>query len=345
MTGLRIVGMVVAVVVGMALAAQARLNGELSDRIEDPVTTALLSFLGGELILLLLVLVVPGMRRGLLRVGSAVRGGELPGWHLLGGVCGAYLVVCQGLTVGAIGVALFTVAVVAGQATSSLVVDRAGIGPGGARPVSVPRVLGAVLTIGAVILAVSDRFGTPSALGLAVLPVLAGVAVAWQQAVNGRVGAAAGRGVGQVGGSLSATLVNFTVGGVVLTAAALVVVLVRGLPEPLPAEPLLYLGGPLGILFVAAAAVIVPLTGVLLLGLGTVAGQLVGALLLDVFLPAAGSQVTAVTTAGTALTLVAMVVATLPARHRLRRGLPGMQGCAGERDSAGRKAGPRRDLH
>ncbi len=36
MTGLRIVGMVVAVVVGMALAAQARLNGELSDRIKTP---------------------------------------------------------------------------------------------------------------------------------------------------------------------------------------------------------------------------------------------------------------------------------------------------------------------
>ncbi len=317
MTGLRIVGVLVAVVVGMALATQARINGELSARIDDPVATALLSFLGGELILLVLVLVVPRMRRGLLRVVQSVRGGELPGRYLLGGVCGAYLVVCQGLTVGAIGVALFTVAVVAGQAASSLVVDRAGIGPGDAHPVSVTRVLGAVLTMGAVILAVSDRFGTPSALGLAALPVLAGVAVAWQQAVNGRVGAAAGRAGGSVGGSLSATLVNFTVGSMALGAAAVVVVLIRGLPEPLPAAPLLYLGGPLGILFIATAAAVVPVTGVLLLGLGTVAGQPTGALLLDVFAPAAADRISVVTVAGTVLTLVAVAIAAVPARHRI----------------------------
>jgi transporter family-2 protein len=150
-------GLVVAVVVGMALAAQARINGELAGRIGDGVAAALLSFLGGEVILLALVLVLPGMRRGVARVVGAIRGGELRPWQVLGGFCGAFLVICQGLTVGAIGVALFTVAVVAGQATSSLVVDRVGLGPGQARPVSTSRILGALLTIGAVLLAVSDR--------------------------------------------------------------------------------------------------------------------------------------------------------------------------------------------
>lgn len=55
------------------------------------------------------------------------------------------------------------------------------------------------------------------------------------------------------------------------------------------------------------------LTGVLLLGLGTIAGQLVGALLLDVFVPATGEQLSATAVAGTALTLVA--VAAVPARR------------------------------
>ena len=141
------------------------------------------------------------------------------------------------------------------------------------------------------------------------LPVLAGFGVAWQQAVNGRVSAAAGS-------PLSAALVNFTVGTALLLMLAAVVVTVRRLPGPLPAEPLLYLGGVLGVLFIATAAVIVSLTGVLLLGLGTVAGQLVGALLLDWFLPAAEGQITAVTVAGTALTLVAMAIAALPTRRR-----------------------------
>ena len=54
-------------------------------------------------------------------------------------------------------------------------------------------------------------------------------------------------------------------------------------------------------LAVGAAAAIVPVTGVLLLGLAAVAGQLVGALLLDVFLPAGPSQVTSTTLIGTAL--------------------------------------------
>ena len=110
---------------------------------------------------------------------------------------------------------------------------------------------------------------------------------------------------------------NFTVGTVLLLVVAGIVVAARGLPGPLPAEPLLYVGGPLGILFIAAAAAIVPLTGVLLLGLGTVAGQLVGALLLDLFIPADGDHLTAATVAGTALTLVAVAVAALPARRRV----------------------------
>ena len=119
------------------------------------------------------------------------------------------------------------------------------------------------------------------------------------------------------GSPLSATLVNFTVGTMLLLVVAGIVVAARGLPGPLPGEPLLYVGGLLGILFIAAAAVIVPLTGVLLLALGTVAGQLAGALLLDLFVPADGDHLTVATVAGTALTLVAVAVAALPARRRV----------------------------
>lgn len=294
----------------MVLAAQARINGELGGRIGDGVVAALLSFAGGELVLLALAATVPAVRAGLVRVMQGVRSGRLPWWQLLGGLCGAFLVITQGLTVGVIGVAVFTVAVVAGQASSSLVVDRAGLGPGAARPVTVTRIAGAVLTIMAVVLAVSDRLGTPAALWIAVIPVLAGITVAWQQAVNGRVNTVAGS-------ALAATLVNFTVGIALLLVVAAIEVAVRGLPGPLPGNPVLYLGGPLGIVFIATAVAVVRLTGVLLLGLGTIGGQLVGALLLDVFVPATGEQLTATAVAGTALTLVAVAVAALPSRRRV----------------------------
>jgi bacterial/archaeal transporter family-2 protein len=314
--GVRTVGTAVAVGIGAAVAVQARINGELGQRIDDGVVAALLSFLGGLLLLVLLAAARPSMRRGLGRVIAAVRRRSLRPYQLLGGICGAFLVACQGLTVAAIGVAVFTVAVVAGQTASGLLVDRAGIGPGEPRPVNPRRIAGAILALTAVVLAVSDRLGAPQAVWLALLPALAGVGTAWQQAVNGRVGAAA-RDVGPaLTGMLPAAMVNFVGGTVALALVTAVEVAIRGLPEPLPAQPWLYLGGALGVLFIGTAAVIVPITGVLLLGLGTVAGQLIGALLLDLFLPTGGDQLTATTLMGTALTLVAVTVIALPSRSR-----------------------------
>jgi bacterial/archaeal transporter family-2 protein len=104
---------------------------------------------------------------------------------------------------------------------------------------------------------------------------------------------------------------------VVLLAAFAVSLALRGLPGGvLPAEPWLYLGGPIGVTFIAVAAAVVRLTGVLLLGLATVAGQVVGAVLLDLLLPAAASRPDATTLIGAALTLVAVAIAALGGRLR-----------------------------
>ena len=317
--GARVVGTAVTVGIGAAAAVQARINGELGQRIDDGVVAALLSFLGGLLLLVVLAATRPQVRRGLSRVAAAVRDHRLRSYQLLGGVCGAFLVTCQGLTVATIGVAVFTVAVVAGQTASGLLVDRAGVGPGGPQAVSVRRVAGAVLALTAVVLAMSDRLGAPQALWPALLPALAGVGIAWQQAVNGRVGAAARHDGSATSGMLPAAVVNFATGTLALALVAAVEVAMRGPPEPLPAQPWLYLGGPLGVLFIGAAAAIVPITGVLLLGLGAVAGQLLGALLLDLFLPAADDQLTVTTLIGTALTLVAVAVIALSGRPRAGR--------------------------
>ncbi len=325
-------GVVVAVAIGVGMAVQARINGELGRRIDDGLVAALLSFLGGLVLLIPVVATLPQMRVGLCRVRVALgrrRAAEQrPGslalrpYQLLGGVFGAFLVTCQGLTVAAIGVAVFTVAVVAGHAVSSLLVDRAGVGPGGPLALTFPRAVGAALALAAVVLAMSDRLVMPDLLGasqalwLVVLPALAGAGTAWQQAVNGRVGAAARAEGHQLAGMLPAALVNFVVGTLALTGVTVVELAIRGLPDPLPTQPWLYLGGPLGVLFVGAAAAIVPITGVLLLGLGTVAGQLVGALLLDLFAPVAGSHLSATTLLGTAITLLAVIVIAMPGRRR-----------------------------
>ncbi|WP_435586680.1 DMT family transporter [Micromonospora aurantiaca (nom. illeg.)] len=302
-TGRRVAGVGLATASGVMVAVQSRINGELGVRLADGIAAAVVSFGVGLLILLVLVPATPGGRRGLAALRGALRAGTLRPWQCLGGVCGAFLVATQGLTIGALGVAVFTVAVVAGQSGSSLLVDRAGIGPSGRQPVTPNRLIGAVLTVLAVLLAVGDRLGDPEALVLALLPLAAGVGIAWQQAVNGRVRAAAGS-------AMTATLVNFTVGTAALLVTLAVDLAVRGRPDgAFPGEPWLYLGGPLGIVFIALAAALVRFTGVLLLGLATIAGQIVGAVLLDLVLPTAASHPGLDTLLGAALTMVAVLVA------------------------------------
>lgn len=301
--GRRIAGVGLATGSGVLVAIQSRINGELGVRLADGIAAALVSFGLGLVILLVLVPATGGGRRGLAAVRGALRTGTLRPWQCLGGVCGAFLVATQGLTIGALGVAVFTVAVVAGQSGSSLLVDRAGIGPTGRQAVTPNRLIGAVLTVLAVLLAVGDRLGDPGALALAVLPLAAGVGMAWQQAVNGRVRAAADS-------ALTATLVNFAVGTVTLLATFAVEVAVRGRPTGgFPSEPWLYAGGPVGIVFITLAAALVRFTGVLLLGLATIAGQIVGAVLLDVALPTAASHPGLNTLLGAALTLAAVLIA------------------------------------
>ncbi|MFC3380987.1 DMT family transporter [Couchioplanes azureus] len=307
--GRRAIGVALAVLSGVALAVQSRINGELAVRLDDAMGAALFSFGSGLLVLAVCVPLLPAGRSGLRRLRSGLRERRIRPWQCAGGMCGGFLVATQGLTVPTVGVAVFIVALVAGQSSSSLMVDRAGAGPAGPQPVTVPRLAGAALTVLAVLISVADRIGHPSALALAVLPLLAGVGIAWQQAVNGHVRVVSGS-------ALVAGLVNFVMGTAVLTLAFAVSVLLRGVPAHLPAGPWwLYAGGAIGIVFIAVGAAVVRYTGVLLLGLGMIAGQVSGALLLDRMVPGAAGPPGVNTVLGAALALVAVAVAVAPARR------------------------------
>lgn len=305
----RNVGVALAVLGGAGVATQSRINGDLGEHLHDGIAAATISFGSGLVVLAVLAALVAPIRRGLGGVRAALRKGRLRPWQCLGGACGAYLVITQGVTVTSLGVALFTVAFVAGQSLASLAVDRLGLGPSGPHPLTAPRVLGAGLGIAAVVVAVSGRLGDAGALELAALPALAGLGTAWQQAVNGRVREAADN-------SRSAAVVNFAGGTVALVLAFGVELLVRGAPTGhLPANPVLYAGGLIGIVFIAVAAAVVRDTGVLLLGLGMVAGQLAGALAIDLLTPG-GVRPDAATWLGVALTFGAVLLAAVPPRHR-----------------------------
>jgi transporter family-2 protein len=216
-------------------------------------------------------------------------------------------VLSQGLAGSIVGVALFTVAVVCGQTISGLVLDARGLGTVGRSPVIVTRIAGSALALVAVGWAVSAQVAGDVPLWILALPFIAGLAISVQQAVNGQV-----RGIAR--SAMTATFMNFLVGTTVLLIAAVIPELVVGLPDALPTEPWLYLGGAIGSIFIALSVIVVRTTGVLLLGLGTVAGQLVTALVLDLVVPVPGHVVAWTTVAGTALTLVAVAIAALPSR-------------------------------
>ncbi|MFE3441816.1 DMT family transporter [Nocardia sp. NPDC059180] len=309
--------------IGAGVAVQARINGALGERLHDGIAAAVVSFGAGLLVLVVAFACSRRLRTGLGDVRRAVAAGELRPWQLLGGLCGAAFVASQGLTIAALGVTAFTVAVVAGQLLSSLVVDRLGVAPNGRTPVTLRRIGAAGLAVFAVALAgfgsarVSGALSAPTALAdapaavLIIVPALAGIGLAWQQAVNGRVGA--------VGGPFPATGINFAVGLVGLLAVEALVVAGAGLPTEFPTEPWLYLGGAIGVVFIALAVLVVRWIGVLLLGLTSVAGQLLASIALDVAIPTgAGLSMTAV--AGCALTLVAVLLATgVPSSRRADR--------------------------
>jgi transporter family-2 protein len=297
-----------AVLAGICLATQGRINGELGAHLQDGVFAGLVSNGLGLIVLVALVQLTPMGRRGVGRLTQALREGKLRWWQCLGGFAGAYLLFTQGAAITALGVAVFTVATVSGQLLSSLVVDRAGLGPAGPKPVTRWRVLGAGMAVGAVVLAVQGQLDESEALWLFVLPALAGFGLAWQAAVNGQVREVAGN-------ALAATFVNFSAGTVLLVAGAVVDVLIRGWPSALPGEWWLYTGGAFGMVVIGSSAIVVRVIGVLLLSLCVVAGQLLGAVLLDVFVPARSAELTITEVLGTVITLVAVFVAAIPTRR------------------------------
>jgi bacterial/archaeal transporter family-2 protein len=308
-----------AVVVGALTAYQSRVNGELAVATGNGVQAAVVSFGSGWLILTVLLVLVARYRHGVAAVVSAVRQRRMPWWQVMGGVFGGFFVGVQSVTVPLIGVAVFTVAVVAGQSGSSLAVDRAGFGPAGRQPITGARVVSAILAVAAVGIAVSDQLEGLSLAGVwpILIAILAGVFIAFQQAINGRVAAVARQ-------PISAAFVNFTLGFALLGGALGIAWALSDIdPGPLPAGPWwIYTGGAVGVIFIATAAWVVQRLGVLLFVLLSVSGQLIGALLLDVIAPTPGTSVHATLVAGVLVAGAAVAIGTLPQWWARARPMP-----------------------
>ena len=286
--------------VGALTSVQSRANGQLSVDMHNAIGAAVISNVIGWTIIWGLMLIRRAGRRGFKTFLLAIKNREMRWWELMGGAGGAYFVALQSSAVPEIGVAIFSISLVAGQTATSLLVDKVGFSANGKQPVTWPRVFAAVMTLVAVIVAVYPELGRANFKTLTiVLCLILGVVVTFQHAINSRINVITQQ-------PIITTWLNFSVGLIFLSLALGVDLARGGSIGPLPHNFWVYIGGPCGILFVAVAATAVQRMGVLNFILFSVTGQLVGALLLDWLLPARIGALNGYLIVGTVITLASI---------------------------------------
>lgn len=288
---------------GAMIALQARANGELSQRLDNGLQAALVSFSSGLLIIFVITLFNSKIKEGIKNLRTAVSNKEIARWKLLAGALGGSFVAIQTQIVPLIGVAIYSVASIAGQTAMSLIVDRIGLTGGGKKLISPRRVLAAILTVIAVLVSVWDRI---DANNLSIVAVtaggIAGAVVGVQRALNGQINEHSHQ-------SFTTSLLNFMTG-----TAFLILLIVAGLIlgrtelSPLPGGPWwIYTGGVIGVIYIAFTSTIVQHLGVLTFTLFSVGGQLVGSLIIDLVSPTDGVSVSAYLITGIVMTYAGVV--------------------------------------
>ena len=289
---------------GLLIALQARANGELSHQLGNGLQAALVSFTSGLIIIVVIALFNPSIKEGVRTLRKAVVAKEIPIWTLFAGMLGGSFVAVQTQIVPLIGVAIYSVAAIAGQSAISLLVDRIGLTGGGKKEITPRRVAAAFVTVFAVFISVADRLdGRDLSIAAVVLGIFAGAIVGVQRALNGQINEHSQQ-------SFTTSLLNFAMGTTFLLIFLFFAMTFGGMKlSPLPAGPWwIYTGGVLGVIYVAFTSTIVQHLGVLTFTLISVGGQLVGSLLIDLVSPTDGVKISVYLVSGIILTYLGVLV-------------------------------------
>jgi len=288
---------------GAMIALQARANGELSHQLNNGLQAALISFGSGLIILFAITLFNAKIKEGIKNLRQSVANKEIARWKLFAGALGGSFVAIQSQIVPLIGVAIFSVASIAGQTAMSLIVDRIGLTGGGKKLISPRRVLAAFLTVVAVFVSVLDRIDAKNLSMFAVIVgVIGGAIVGVQRALNGQINEHSQQ-------SFTTSLVNFTTGTAFLLVLIIVGLILNGYElSALPSDPWwIYTGGIIGVIYIAFTSTIVQHLGVLTFTLFSVGGQLIASLVIDLISPTDGVSVSAYLVTGIVMTYAGVV--------------------------------------
>ena len=288
---------------GVLIVMQSRINGELSLLMGDSLEAALVSFGTGLIFVSLISLVRADVRAGYRDIFNASKLKQLPSWRLGAGVLGASFVAISTHVVPIVGVALFTVASLAGQTTISLCVDHIGVAGGVKIVITKRRVIAAFITVSAVIVSAWDRFAMSDFSILSItLAVFAGSAVGIQRALNGQINSFSKK-------SFATSQLNFITG----TAFLLLLLVLRStftdhsIMNFTSGPWWVFLGGSIGVIYIAFTALAVQYLGVLEFTLFSVGGMLVGSLLLDLLIPTQGTQISPYLITGIFITYLGVI--------------------------------------
>ena len=288
---------------GLLIAIQSRINGELSHRLGDSLEAAMVSFSTGLIFVSLIVVFRKKTRTGFGLIFKAVSQKKLPKWRLMAGVLGSSFVAMQTHVVPIAGVALFTVASLAGQTAISLFVDKLGLSGGAKSAITRRRVIAALITIFAVVVSAWDRFSMSNfSVAAILLAVIAGTWVGVQRALNAQINVYSTQ-------SFATSLLNFITGTTFLCTLVAVRYLISGQPlSKLVSAPWwVYIGGSIGVIYIAFSATAVQHLGVLEFTLFSVGGMLFGSLLIDLVAPTTGTDISPYLISGILLTYLGVV--------------------------------------
>ena len=269
----------------------------------DSLEAAFVSFSSGLVFVSLIALFRKDVRLGLKEILSAVSAKKIAKWRLGAGVLGASFVAMQTHVVPIAGVALFTVASLAGQTAISLWVDHIGLIGSGKTLITRRRIIAAVITVIAVIVSAWDRFSQSDfSIAAIFLAIVAGGWVGVQRALNGQINSYAKK-------SFATSLLNFSTGTsfLFLLLALRSIFTDHSIMNFSSGPWWMFIGGSIGVVYIAFSALAVQYLGVLEFTLFSVGGMLVGSLLIDFIAPTPGTSLSWYLVAGIFLTYLGVI--------------------------------------
>jgi bacterial/archaeal transporter family-2 protein len=300
---------------GILISLQARANGELSLRLNNGLQAAFISFGSGLILIAIISAFNPTIKSGVRRLRAAVVAKEISPWTLFAGALGGTFVAVQTQIVPLIGVAIYSVASIAGQGATSLIVDRIGLTGGGKKAITPRRIAAAFVTVLAVLISVLDRIEAKDLSLIAVFFAgFAGAIVGIQRAMNGLINEHSQQ-------SFTTSLLNFIMGTTTLGIVLLIAVAIGKVEfVALPAGPWwIYTGGVIGVIYIAFTSTIVQHLGVLTFTIFSTGGQLIGALFIDLISPTKGVSVSAYLVSGIVMTFLGVLVGGVNSSKPLKR--------------------------